>query len=161
MTVTMWMIEPAIATLHVYGNSLDLMNAERKFSKLINVIDPLTMTLHNTKVTNNQMRGRWAGWLAWKEYEDTKAGNPSCDGLEGDPDDDDPRVDLHVGELLCEDEPHHSTGSVIVQKSTRLKMQASLDRASSTSLTLYGNGSMQFTGSPCEIPVLYPSLLRP
>ncbi|KAK0302335.1 hypothetical protein LTR82_017905 [Friedmanniomyces endolithicus] len=78
MTVTMWMIEPAIAALHVYGNSLDLMNAERKFSKLINVIDPLTMTSHNAKVTNNQMRGRWAGWLAWKEYEDTKAGNPSC-----------------------------------------------------------------------------------
>ncbi|KAK0261922.1 hypothetical protein LTR35_017800 [Friedmanniomyces endolithicus] len=53
MTETMWTIEPAITTLHVYGNSLDLMNAERKFSKLINGIDPLTMTSHNTKATNN------------------------------------------------------------------------------------------------------------
>ncbi|KAK3109705.1 hypothetical protein LTR53_016751 [Teratosphaeriaceae sp. CCFEE 6253] len=45
-------------------------------------------------------------------------------------------------------------------ESTRLKIEPGLDRPRSTSLTVYGNGSMQFTGSPIDIPVLYPSLIE-
>ncbi|KAK1827745.1 hypothetical protein QBC39DRAFT_266454, partial [Podospora conica] len=39
--------------------------------------------------------------------------------------------------------------------STKLKIQNGLERARSTYLTLYRNGSVQFNGSPVEIERLY------
>ena len=52
------------------------------------------------------------------------------------------------------------TASLITNTSTRLKIQPGLDRPRSTSLTLYGNGSMQMSGSPQEIPTLYPAMIE-
>ncbi|KAI6986060.1 hypothetical protein KC359_g8915 [Hortaea werneckii] len=177
MTVTMWTIEPVIASTHIYGNTLDLSDAESKFSKYIDVIEPLTMTSHNISLSENQMKGRWAGWLASKQYEDLKTGNPSCVScnLCG------PsfmfaihRKDSKVIHLMMTPESMYTlanysghiytmlgtSASLITITSTRLKLQPSLNRPRSTALTLYGNGSMQFAGSPIEIPVLYPSLLE-
>ena len=50
---------------------------------------------------------------------------------------------------------HGITAHQITSSTTKLKIQNGLDRARSTHLTLYGNGPMQFNGSPDEIEKLY------
>lgn len=176
-SVTMWMIEPVIATMIVHGNTVNAMSARENFSKEIKVIEPLTMTTHNTSVTQNVAKGRWAGWLVWKEYMKQGSGNPSCVmcnlcgssimfAIH--------RKGSRVFHMMLTPESvimlsHYTrsmnaatgaTSSLIASSSTRLKIQPGLDRARSTWLNLYGNGSMQFCGSPAEIGVLYTSLLE-
>ena len=175
--LTMWTIEPVIASTCIRGNELDLTDAEANFDKFIAVIEPLTTTTHTTTLRSNELRGRWAGWMASKQYELRRQGNPVCMSCNmcG------PSIMFAVHKrgsrvihmmltpesvrMLSNYIPKISTSvgvtsSLIVQTSTRLKIQPSLDRPRSTSLTVYGNGSMQFSGSPTEIPVLYPSVIE-
>lgn len=176
-SVTMWTIEPVIASVCIRGNSLSVHDAKENFSKFIGVIEPLTMTTHTNTIVDNELRGRWAGWLVSKQYERTGSGNPACMScnLCG------PSVMFavhrkgsNVIQMKLTPESIRmlanysramnmttgATSSLIVQSSTRLKIQSGLDRPRSTSLSLYGNGSMQFSGSPSEIPILYPSMLE-
>jgi hypothetical protein len=53
-----------------------------------------------------------------------------------------------------------ATSSPTTMTSTRLKIQTSFDRPGSTSLTIFGNRSMQLSVSPQEIASLYPSMLE-
>ncbi|KAF2807477.1 uncharacterized protein BDZ99DRAFT_500657 [Mytilinidion resinicola] len=62
----------------VKGNSVSVANAKEKYSKFIEVIEPLPSTSHTTIVVNNEMKGRWAGWLPGMECESNGSGNPSC-----------------------------------------------------------------------------------
>lgn len=176
-TVTMWTIEPVIATTCIKGNSLNVADARTNNEKLIDVINPLTTTTHQTTVVNNEIKGRWAAWLVSMELANTGRGNPACMSCnmcgpsfmfaihrEG----------TKVIQMMMTPESIHTisnysrvmnmktgaTTSLITTTSTRLKVQTSLDGRRSTSLTLYGNGSMQFSGSPDEIPILYPSVLE-
>lgn len=176
-SVTMWTIEPVIASLCIRGNSLSVHDAKENFSKFISVVEPLTMTTHMNTIVNNELRGRWAGWLVSKQYEKTGLGNPACMScnLCG------PSVMFaihrkgsNVIQMKLTPESIRmlanysrnmnmatgATSSLIAQSSTRLKIQSGLDRPKSTCLSLYGNGSMQFSGSPTEIPILYPSMLE-
>lgn len=177
MTVTMWTIEPVIATTCIRGNSIDVAEAKARFMRYITVENPLTTTTHEPTTVNNDIKGRWAGWLTWMQYKAVNGGNPSCVScnLCG------PSIifaihrsgsklfhmmmtpesirtlENYSGNMY---EKLGSTAVLITNTSTRLKIQPGLDRPRSTSLTLYGNGSMQFTGSPIEIPILYPSMIE-
>jgi len=176
-TVTMWTIEPVIATVCIKGNTLNVADAKTNFIEMLNVIEPLTTTTHQPTVVNNEIKGRWAGWLTWMELMNKGAGNPACMScnLCG------PsflfaihKTGMSVIHMIMTPESINmisnynrvmntktgATASLITTTSTRLKVQTSLDGRRSTSLTLYGNGSMQFSGSPHEIPVLYPSVLE-
>lgn len=176
-SVTMWTIEPVIASVCIRGNSLNVQNAKDNHEKYIEVLEPLTTTTHSTTCVNGELRGRWAGWLVSKEVERTGMGNPACMScnLCG------PSLMFAIhyrGSSLIQmkltSESIHmlanysramnaktgATASLRLGTSTNLKIQSSLDRPRSTCLTVYGNGSMQFAGSPIEIPVLYPSLLE-
>ncbi len=176
-TVTMWTIEPVIASMCIRGNSLNVHSAKENYDKFVKVIEPLTTTTHTNTIVDNELRGRWAGWMVSKEYEKTHLGNPACMSCNicG------PsmmfaihRKGSNVIHMKLTPESIHmltnysrtmntatgATSSLITQSSTRLKLQPGLNRPRSTSLSLYGNGSMQFSGSPNEIPILYPSMLE-
>lgn len=177
MTVTMWTIEPVVATTCIRGNSINVADAKKRFMEKIHVENALTMGTHEPSVANNEIKGRWAGWLTWMQYEAVGGGNPSCVScnLCG------PAIMFAIHrtgstvfhmamtpksiDTLANYAPSlytmkGTTTSLIKTTSTRLKIQPGLDRPRSTSLTVYGNGSMQFTGAPAEIPVLYPSLIE-
>jgi len=177
MTVTMWTIEPVVATTCIRGNSINVADAKKRFMEKIHVENALTMGTHEPSVANNEIKGRWAGWLTWMQYEAVGGGNPSCVScnLCG------PAIMFAIHRTgstvfhmamtpksintLANYSPSlytmmGTTTSLIETTSTRLKIQPGLDRPRSTSLTVYGNGSMQFTGAPAEIPVLYPSLIE-
>ena len=176
-TVTMWTIEPVIATVCIKGNTLNVADAKAKFLESIDVIDPLTTTTHQPTVVGNEIKGRWAGWLTWMELVDTAAGNPACMScnmcgpsflfaihktgssviqMMMTP----KSIDMISNYSRGMNAKTGATASLITTTSTRLKVQTSLDGRRSTSLTLYGNGSMQFSGSPHEIPILYPSVVE-
>ncbi|KAK3066430.1 hypothetical protein LTR53_017225 [Teratosphaeriaceae sp. CCFEE 6253] len=117
------------------------------------------MGTHEPSVANNEIKGRWAGWLTWMDTSPWAGATPRA--LDRVPHGHGAQVDRYVGELLREhvhDEGHDRLPDQ--DESARLKIEPGLDRPRSTSLTVYRNGSMQFTGSPIEIPVLYPSLIE-
>jgi hypothetical protein len=175
--VTMWTIEPVIASMCVDGNTIDVTAAKERFSGEIEVIEPLTTTTPMTTVVNNQIRGRMAGWITWKEVVRTRGGTPSCVSCNmcG------PSIMFAVhrrGSKMIQMKmtpesvislsnycPALSTKTgatphLLTHPSTRLKIQPGMYRPRSTALTLYGNGSMQFSGSPKEIEFLYPCLVE-
>lgn len=177
MTIVAWTIEPVVATMSIKGNSINVAQAEQRYSKMIKVLEPLTTTTHSTTVVGNEIKGRWAGWITWMEYKNGNGGNPSCMNCNmcG------PSVFFSIRpnkkpmvNMMMTPESivllHNysrsvntstgATASLIKNKSTRLKIQAGLNRPRSTSLTLYGNGSMQLSGSPQEVPVLYPAMFK-
>jgi len=152
-------------------------DAKEKYSKFIKVVEPLTTTSHTTTVMSNEIKGRWAGWLAWMEYKNGGGGNPSCMNCNlcgpsvffSIKANNSPVVNMMMtpesivllsNYCMVVNTSTGATGTLIQSKSTRLKIQVSLDRPRSTSLTLFGNGSMQLSGSPHEIPVLYPAMFR-
>lgn len=64
--MTMWTIEPAIATMIIRGNSTNVAVAKERHSSEIEVIEPMGATTHMTTVmADNELKGRWAGWLVW------------------------------------------------------------------------------------------------
>jgi len=135
------------------------------------------MTSRNTILVNNEMKGRWAGWLVWCEYVNSGAGNPACThcNLAGSsimfavdhvdaarvtmiPTPDTISTLTAYSRSVCAE--MDTSSSRVVGTSTKLKIQPSLNRGRATSLTLYGNGSVQFCGSPSDITTLYTCLFR-
>jgi hypothetical protein len=53
-----------------------------------------------------------------------------------------------------------ATAHLLTHSSTRMKIQTSLERPRSTSLTMYGSGSMQLSGTTQEFPFLHPTMVR-
>jgi hypothetical protein len=77
--LTMWTIEPVIATTLIKGNSTNVAAAKEKYSHEIEVIEPMASTSHTTSVlAGNEMKGRWASWLDWKASLDETGGHTSA-----------------------------------------------------------------------------------
>lgn len=176
-SITMWTIEPVVASMHIMGNDVDLNVAKEKYLDQIEMVDMLTTKTHRCNVIDNNMRGRWSGWIAWKGHMDQGGSKPYCVSCNicG------PSFmfafctkDTKVIQLMmtpttimilstyCRriNTEFGVTVHQITSSSTKLKIQNGLERARSTHLTLYGNGSMQFNGSPKEIVPLYKAALE-
>ena len=175
--VTMWLIEPVVSSVLVRGNSVDLESARSNGWQYIDVIEPLTMSTRNTAIMNNEMRGRWAGWMIWNEVVTKGRGNPSCVhcNLSG--------TSLmfmirnkvgNVKNMMLTPESvvvmsaysknvcasMDMTSSLLASTSTKLKIQPSLEVSRATCLTVYGNGSVQVCGSPLDIASLVECMLE-
>ncbi len=167
-SVTMWLLEPVVSTVIIKGNTLDVSDAKTNFFDYINVVEPMTMSTSNTVVVNNEIKGRWAGWLTWKQLQLVKSGNPSCVhcnmsgtsimfmvrhrnakpvNLMMTPE------SIHVlsaySKSVCRSMDMSS--SLLASSSTKLKIQPALHVGRSTNVSLYGNGSMQVCGSPHDV----------
>ena len=166
--VTMWTLEPVISSVLIRGNTLDVASAKANFDSFIDVIEPLSMTTSNTAVVDNQIRGRWLGWLTWKQLQLKGTGNPSCvhcnmsgssimfmirdrsgstNNMMLTPES--VRVLSAYSKTVCA--RMNMTSSLLAYGSTKLRIQPSLSSNRSTYLALYGNGSMQVVGSPIDI----------
>ena len=60
-SMTMWTMEPVIASVQIRGNDVDLQTAKDKYFDDIEMIDMLTTKTHRCNVIGNDIRGRWAG----------------------------------------------------------------------------------------------------
>lgn len=166
--VTMWTLEPVVSSVIISGNSLDVSAAKERFMGHVDVLDPLTMTTHAPSVTSNQIMGRWAGWLVWMQMMSTGQGNPAClsCNLSGSS----IFFGVHsrgsrISHMMLTPESvtlisaysrrvcsmSGVTSSVATSSSTKLKFQPNLSTGTATSLTLFGNGSMQLCGSPKDV----------
>ncbi len=176
-TLTMWTIEPVVASVHIKGNDVDLYQAKEKHFDNIEMLDMLTTKTHKCNVMGNDMRGRWAGWISWKGHIDQGGSEPYCVScnvcgpsmmfafctLESKVIQlmMTPRTVMILSSYCRRTNMEYGvTAHQITSSSTKLKIQNGLERARSTHLTLYGNGSMQFNGSPTEIEKLYYVLLQ-
>jgi hypothetical protein len=175
--VHMWMLEPVVSSTLIYGNSLSVASAKENFSKYLDVVDPISMTTRNIMITDNRMQGRWAGWLASMELERVSMGNPTCVScnMSGTslmfaisylgmktinmiPTPESIHVLGAYSKSVCM--KMNATSSVLAKNSTKLKLQPSIDSFSSTHITMYGNGSVQYCGSPKHIEHLTSCLIE-
>jgi hypothetical protein len=169
--VHMWMLEPVVSSTLIYGNSISVASAKENFSDYLDVIDPISLTTRNIMITENRMQGRWAGWLVSKELDRVTVGNPTCVScnLSG------TSLMFAVGyrgmrtvNMIPTPESVHvlgaysksvcarlgTTSSVLAKNSTKLKLQPSIDAFSPSHITMYGNGSVQYCGTPKHIELL-------
>lgn len=170
-TVTLWTLEPVLSSALIRGNSLNAAAAKENFDEFLVPIEPLSMSSDNTTVINNEIKGRWAGWLVSQQLESTNEGNPVC-----------MNVNLSGSSLFFA--VHYEkmnvihmimtpesinvlasysgsvcakmkmTSSMLRYSSTKLKIQPPVYTSRASSLSLYGNGSMQVCGSPNDIEML-------
>ena len=175
--VHMWMLEPVVSSTLIYGNSISVASAKENFSAHLDVIDPISLTTRNINITENQMQGRWAGWLVSKELERVSVGNPTCVScnLSG------TSImfavsykDMSTINMIPTPESIHvlgaysksvclkmgTTSSVLAKTSTKLKVQPSIDAFSPSHITMYGNGSVQYCGAPRHIELLTSCLVE-
>ena len=161
--VHMWMLEPVVSSTLIYGNSISVASAKENFSAHLDVIDPISLTTRNINITENQMQGRWAGWLVSKELERVSVGNPTCVScnLSG------TSIMFAVSykdmlgaysKSVCL--KMGTTSSVLAKTSTKLKVQPSIDAFSPSHITMYGNGSVQYCGAPRHIELLTSCLVE-
>lgn len=170
-SVTMWTTEPVLSSSLIRGNMLNVSIAKENFERFLSTIEPMSMSSENTSVSNNEIRGRWAGWLVSQQLEVTGEGNPMCMNVnmsgssimfavhyEG----------MNVIHMIMTPESievlasysksvcakMRTTSSLLCYSSTKLKIQASIHTSRASSLTFYGNGSMQICGSPKDIETL-------
>ncbi|KAI1746888.1 hypothetical protein F4782DRAFT_470513 [Xylaria castorea] len=168
VSITLWTTEQMVSSLIVSGNTLDVSAAYKNFFEQLDVIDPLTMTIHMPSIKLNQIMRRWAGWLIWKQLTVTGEGNPAClncnlsgSGLMFGVHNRGSRivnmmltpesVELVASYSRAVCATRGITSSIARSTSTKLKFQPSLATGTATSLTLFGNGSMQPCGSPKDI----------
>lgn len=170
-TVSMWTLEPVLSSSLIRGNSFNCTTAKENFEQFLQPIEPMSMISENTTVVNNEIKGRWAGWLVSKQLSITKEGNPVCMNVnmsgssimfaihyEG-------MNVVHMimtpesifairsyATMVCE--KMKMTSSLLTYSSTKLKIQVPVYMSRASSLTLYGNGSMQICGSPDDIEML-------
>jgi hypothetical protein len=170
-TVTMWTLEPVLSTALIRGNSLNAAAAKENFDRFLVPIEPLSMSSDNTTVINNEIKGRWAGWLVSQQLEAMGEGNPVCMNVnmsgsnlffaihyEG----------MNVIHMMMTPESigvlasyapvvcakMKMTSSMLRYSSTKLKIQPPVHTSRASSLSIYGNGSMQVCGSPNDIEML-------
>jgi hypothetical protein len=167
--MTMWTVEPVVATMIVRGNSVNVARVKTTYEEELVVIDPMSMTTHATTVTpGNEIRGRWAGWLVWRSTLDSGPNDAMC-----------------LSCNLCSTTimfAVHSVGTSLVHlvmtpesvtmvgtyarvmaadlgvtvsmptlSSTKLVIQPVTSTGRSTSAKIFGNGSLQVTGHPSDI----------
>lgn len=175
--VTLWMLEPVVSSLEVQGNRVNVAAAKENFSKHLIVIEPLTMTTHTTSVSDNRIKGRWAGWLVSKEMERTGEVNAACTtcNMSGTT----IFFAIHSGDekvMQAVMTPESvklissyarsvcsrmgTTSTMVVYTSTKLKIQPGVRSGRSSSLSLFGNGSVQMCGSPIFITPMVATMLE-
>lgn len=175
--VHMWMLEPVVSSTLIYGNSISVVSAKENFSECLDVVDPVSLTTRNIMITENRMQGRWAGWLVSKELERVKVGNPTCVScnLSGTslmfaiaytgtrtinmiPTPESVHVLGAYSKSVCA--RLGTTSSVLAKNSTKLKLQPPIDAFSPSHITMYGNGSVQYCGTPKHIELLTSCLIE-
>lgn len=170
-SVTLWTLEPVLSSSLIKGNSFNVGAAKENFEEFLQTIEPMSMTTENTTVTNNEIKGRWAGWLVSQQLELTKEGNPVCMNVNMSgssllfavhyenmnvvhmimtPESID--VLASYSKTVCA--KMKMTSSLIRYSSTKLKIQLPVHMSRASSMSLYGNGSMQICGSPNDIEML-------
>lgn len=170
--VTMWTLEPVVSSTVIRGNSVNVRSANDTFSSELEWTEPMSMTTHSTVVKpDNEIRGRWAGWIVWRAAVEAGEGvgiDSVCSTcnlsstLFG--------FSLHTTgakliHMVMTPESivmlstmssaiTRQTGvtiSITSHGSTKLSIRPSVSANRNSSLRLFGNGSMQFCGSPTDI----------
>ena len=170
--MTMWTVEPVVATMIVRGNSTNVAKAKANYEGELVVIDPMSMTTHATTVTpGNEIRGRWAGWLVWRSRLDGGPADSVCLScnlcsttimfaiqsvgaslvhLVMTPD----SVSMVATYARVMAAQLGVTVSMPTLSSTKLVIQPMTSTGRSTSAKIFGNGSVQVTGHPSDIETL-------
>ncbi|RYP41519.1 hypothetical protein DL768_010485 [Monosporascus sp. mg162] len=74
-SATLWATEPVVSNVIIPGSNIDAATAKEDFFKDLDAIDLLTTT-HIPSITGNQVMGRWAGRLVWRQVQFEGYGNP-------------------------------------------------------------------------------------
>jgi len=173
VVATLWTIEPVISTLIMRGNSIDVSAALETYHSDLVCIEPMSMTTHSTMAkSGNELWGRWAGWILWRAGVDQGWSDSSCLSCNMSSNLFAMSIETKNGNLIHFAMTPETIGligtyarnmsstlgvtvSMTSHTSTKLKIQPSANRNTATSLRLFGNGSMQFCGSPSDIESLY------
>ena len=173
MSVTLWTIEPVLSTLLIRGNTIDVNAAYDNYINDLHVIESMSMTTSMTRAKpDNEIRGRWAGWITWRACEDQGVDDPVCLNcnlssilfgvtLHG--------LNFNMVHLAMTPEtiniiaPYAKnmavslgvTVSLTIHTSTKLIIQPSMSSTRNTNLRMFGNGSVQFCGSPMDVELLF------
>lgn len=179
--ITVWTIEPVVSSTVIRGNSINVRLANDIFSEDIEWIEPMSMTTHSTTVRpGNEIRGRWAGWIVWKaatelyNMETTDSVCSTCNlssTLFGFSTQTTTADLVHLAmtpETIAMIATHSemiaaSMGVSVIMTthgSTKLSIRPSVSVNRNSSLRLFGNGSMQFCGSPNDIEVTVSAAVR-
>jgi hypothetical protein len=175
-TTTMWTIEPVVSTCVVRGNGIDVAAAVEDYDPVDLVVDPVASSSRGTTVSpGNEAMGRWASWVVWRAGLDKGWSNAVCTTCN--------MSSLVIGftmhmmggkmiDLIMTPESIPMLGSYATNMigeldvsatvssgtSTRLIIQPSMARGRASSLKVFGNGSLQFCGSPSDIEHLFKAL---
>ncbi|KXT06040.1 hypothetical protein AC578_1284 [Pseudocercospora eumusae] len=170
---TLWTIEPVVASYIMRGNSTNVEHALQRYQEELVCIEPMSMTTQLTKsMPGNELRGRWAGWILWRDAIDnggyTDAACMSCNvssTLFGFSTQTEKGKLIHFvmtpGTVTFISSYARNmamnldvTTSLRTDDSTKLNIQPRADTNRATSLKLFGNGSMQVCGSPSDVELL-------
>lgn len=172
---TLWTIEPVISSVLVKGNGTDCASALATYESELQCIEPMSMMSAMTSPkADNQMRGRWAGWVLWRAereqgWSDSACLNANlCSTLFA--------FSIHVRgmnlvHLAMTPEAvtmiatyarnvavkMDITVSMLTLVTTKLVIQPAVKSKRGSSVKLYGNGSMQICGSPNDVEHLVSS----
>lgn len=169
--MTMWTIEPVVASTLVRGNSTNVGVVKEAYENELVMLEPMSSTTHRTAVlAGNEIRGRWAGWLVWRSTLDAGPTDAVC-----------VMCNLSSTTIMFS---FQSTGTKLVHMvmtpesvnmlatharsmaaglgvsvstpmltSTKLVIQPTVTAGGNTSLKIFGNGSMQICGRPLDVEV--------
>ena len=177
MKATMWTIEPVLSSLVMKGNSTSCEVAKQAYLSDLVIDEPMSLRTDRVAVMDdNEMKGRWAGWLLWRASEindwhtDSVCTNCNLSSsmigftiqIKG-------MNMLHLATTpgtIDVISPHAKrmarslrvTVTTKENESTKLVIQPSVSTSRSSSLRVFGNGSMQFCGSPLDIETVVSAL---
>lgn len=179
MSATMWTIEPVLASMIVRGNSIDCRHAyDTYYGELYDhLIDPMSSNQDKTTPKiDNEMRGRWAGWLLWRaSLDDGGFIDSSCTNCNLSS----TRIMFSIQiknasllhftiapktiDLIATHAKRMCTDlgvsvSMKTNESTKLIIQPPTWTARSSNLRIFGNGSVQICGSPSDVELLTKSM---
>jgi hypothetical protein len=173
VTGTLWTIEPVVSSFIMRGNDTNCEMALNKYKDELVVLEAMSMSSHSTTVKpDNELWGRWAGWILWRDSVDNggftnsvcvncnvssflfafscQTTDTSLIHLAMTP----ATIELMTGYAKKMCMSLSVTVSATSNESTKLIIQPSMARGTGTSLRFFGNGSVQICGSPNDIESL-------
>ena len=178
VTTTLWTVEPVISTTLIKGNSINVREAMESYDPSDLVIDPIGSSVSTPAVVaDNSLMGRWASWVVWRASIDKSWSDAVClntnmssfalfftmhikDGK---------MIDLvmtpesvsMLGGYATNMIPILDVSAVVSSsKSTKLLIQPAVHDRTASVVKVFGNGSLQFCGSPDDIEHLFTALFR-
>jgi hypothetical protein len=167
----MWMLEPVISTLVMRSSVIDTRAAKEKYMPLLKVVEPMSMTSSEPLAIGEELKGRWAGWIMAQAMKDNDMGTAecmncnlsgnsiffsiSCRGMRTVHNVMTPmtlEMIAHQCKTICMN--MGASASISSYNSTKINIQTAVDAPRSGSLKMFGNGSVQYCGSPKDIDLL-------